>query len=140
MKNKNLILSVSSEIIYVGLIQELKLILYDNDQKLDKTMLAKKEKKLRSIAEIQKTIQPILSKYPIKRASLFGSYARQEARFESDLDILVEFNSTISLLQFVSIKLELEDALDLKVDLVEVGTVKQKLQENIFEEQIAIYG
>ena len=100
MKNKNLILSVSSEIIYVGLIQELKLILYDNDQKLDKTMLAKKEKKLRSIAEIQKTIQPILSKYPIKRASLFGSYARQEARFESDLDILVEFNSTISLLQF----------------------------------------
>lgn len=92
------------------------------------------------IADIQKMIQPILWKYPIKRASLFGSYARQEARNESDIDILVEFSSNISLLQFVSIQLELEDILGKKVDLVELNTLKPQLKAHILEEQIAIYG
>jgi uncharacterized protein len=92
------------------------------------------------ISDIQKLIQPILWKYPIKRASIFGSYARQEARTESDIDILVEFSSSISLLQFVSIQLELEDILGKKVDLVELSTLKAQLKANILEEQIEIYG
>jgi uncharacterized protein len=100
----------------------------------------KKELKLKGIAEIQKVIQPILWKYPIKRASLFGSYARQEARADSDIDILVEFSSTISLIQFVTIQLELEDTLGKKVDLVELSTLKPQLKANILKEQIAIYG
>lgn len=95
---------------------------------------------IRDIAEIQKMVQPILWKYPIKSASLFGSYARQEAHTESDIDILVEFSSTISLLQFVNIKLELEDLLCKKVDLVELSTLKPQLKANILKEQIAIYG
>lgn len=95
---------------------------------------------IRNIADIQKTIQPILWKYPIKSASIFGSYARQEARKESDIDILVEFSSGISLLQFVNIQLELEDILGKKVDLVEINTLKPQLRANILKEQIAIYG
>jgi uncharacterized protein len=100
----------------------------------------KKELKLKGIAEIQKVIQPILWKYPIKRASLFGSYARQEARADSDIDILVEFSSTISLIQFVTIQLELEDTLGKKVDLVELSTLKPQLKANILKEQMVIYG
>lgn len=92
------------------------------------------------ITDIQKIIQPILWKYPIKRASIFGSYARQEAHENSDIDILVEFSSSVSLLQFVSIKLELEDILGKKVDLVEYSTLKPQLKANILKEQIAIYG
>ena len=106
-------------------------------------MVAEKEKnvlKLRGIADIKKAIQPVLGKYPIKRASLFGSYARQEARIESDIDILVEFSSTISLIQFVTIQLELEDLLGKKVDLVEFSTIKPQLKKSILDEQIAIYG
>ena len=95
---------------------------------------------IRGIADIQKTIQPILWKYPIKRASIFGSYARQEARKESDIDILVEFSSSISLIQFVNIQLELEDILGKKVDLVEISTLKPQLKANILKEQITIYG
>ena len=105
-------------------------------------MVAQKEKKasnLRSIVDIQKIIQSVLRKYPVKRASLFGSYARQEARAESDIDILVEFSSTISLIEFVTIQLELEDTFGKKVDLVEVSTLKPQLKANILKEQIAIY-
>jgi uncharacterized protein len=106
-------------------------------------MVAEKEKqasKLRSIRDIQKTIQAVLGKYPVKRASLFGSYARQEAHAESDIDILVEFSSTISLIEFVTIQLEFEDTFGKKVDLVEFSTLKPQLKANILKEQIAIYG
>jgi uncharacterized protein len=106
-------------------------------------MVAQKEKKalnLKNIVDIQKVIQSVLWKYPIKRASLFGSYARQEARIDSDIDILVEFSSTISLIQFVTIQLELEDTLGKKVDLVEFSALKPQLKANILKEQIAIYG
>jgi predicted nucleotidyltransferase len=106
-------------------------------------MIREKEKnnlKIHDITDIQKIIQPILGKHPIKRASIFGSYARQEARRESDIDILVEFSSSISLIQFVSIQLELEDILGKKVDLVEVSTLKPQLKANILKEQIEIYG
>jgi uncharacterized protein len=106
-------------------------------------MVAQKEKKalnLKSIVDIQAGIQAVLGKYPIKRASLFGSYARQEARAESDIDILVEFSSSVSLIQFVTIQLELEDTLGKKVDLVELSTLKPQLKANILKEQMVIYG
>jgi uncharacterized protein len=106
-------------------------------------MVAQKERKsskLKGIAEIQNAIQSVFGKYPIKRASLFGSYARQEARIDSDIDILVEFSSTISLIQFVTIQLELEDTLGKKVDLVEFSALKPQLKANILKEQMVIYG
>jgi uncharacterized protein len=99
-----------------------------------------KQKSALSTSDIQKAIQPILWKYPIKSASIFGSYARQEARPDSDIDILVEFSSTIGLIQFVNIQLELEDTLGKKVDLVELSTLKPQLKANILKDQIAIYG
>lgn len=103
-------------------------------------MKVESKKNLNVIDYIQKAIQPVLSKYPIKRASLFGSYARQDAHSGSDIDILVEFSDTVSLLQFVGIQQELEDILKKKVDLVDFSTLKSQLKVNILEEQIAIYG
>lgn len=106
-------------------------------------MVSQKENKasnLKSIVDIQAGIQGVFGKYPIKRASLFGSYARQEAQAESDIDILVEFSSSVSLIQFVTIQLELEDNLGKKVDLVELSTLKPQLKANILKEQMVIYG
>ena len=74
-----------------------------------------KEEKIKNIAE--KT-SPIFQKYGIKYAGIFGSYARGEEKEESDVDILVKRgNQTLSLLDFIGIKDELEEILDKKVDL-----------------------
>lgn len=54
---------------------------------------------------------------------------------DSDIDILVEIDSDISLLDFVGIKLELEEALNRKVDLGEYNTIKPFLRERIMKEQ-----
>ncbi len=71
----------------------------------------------RDIAEIKQKIIPILQDNGVTRAALFGSYARGEADKDSDVDILVEIMSDISLLGFVGIQQRIEDALGCKVDL-----------------------
>ena len=83
-------------------------------------------------------ILPILQRYGAKRAGLFGSCVREKMREDSDIDILVEIDKDISLLDFVGIKLEIEDALGKKVDLVEYNTIKPLLRERILNEQVVI--
>jgi len=70
-----------------------------------------------NIEEIKKKVIPILKRYHVKKAGIFGSVARGEETEESDIDILVEIDDRMSLLDFVGLKLELEDALGKKVDL-----------------------
>ncbi len=89
---------------------------------------------------IKSKILPILHKHDIKRAGIFGSMARGNVTPDSDVDILVELGTPISLLDFVGIKLELEDILEKKVDLVEYQALKDGLKENILNEEIRIYG
>lgn len=90
------------------------------------------------IEEIKRKILPILKKHGVTKAGVFGSIVRGEAREDSDIDILVEIESDISLLDFVGIKLEIEEALGQKVDLVEYKTIKPLLKERILSEQVAI--
>ncbi|MGS2761081.1 type VII toxin-antitoxin system MntA family adenylyltransferase antitoxin [Sinomicrobium sp. M5D2P9] len=93
-----------------------------------------------TIDSIKQLIVPVLKKYNIKRAGIFGSYAKGEASNASDIDILVELDSKISLLEFVKIKLDLEDILNKKVDLVEYRAVKPRLRNKILSEEKKIYG
>lgn len=90
------------------------------------------------IEEIKQKILPILQRYGVKRAGLFGSCVRGEMREDSDIDILVEIERDISLLDFVGIKLETEEALGRKIDLVEYSTIKPLLKERILNEQVVI--
>jgi predicted nucleotidyltransferase len=91
------------------------------------------------ITEIKNKILPILKKYDIKKAGIFGSVARGEARDDSDVDILVEIESdNLSLLDFVGIKLELEETLGRKVDLVKYSAIKPIIKTQIVSEEVAI--
>ena len=90
------------------------------------------------IKEIKRKILPILERYGVKRVGLFGSYIRGEMKEHSDIDILVEIEQDISLLDFVGIKLEIEEVLGNKVDLVEYDTIKPLLRERILKEQVII--
>ncbi|MFH1361573.1 MAG: nucleotidyltransferase family protein [bacterium] len=92
-----------------------------------------------TIEELKEKIEPILVGHDIKKAGIFGSVARREEDANSDVDILVEIGSkSLSLFDFVGIKLELEDALGRKVDLVEYSTIKPLLKKRILSEEISI--
>ena len=69
-----------------------------------------------NIAEIKIKIKPILKRHDVKRAAVFGSYARGDQKKKSDIDILIEYknDNDKSLLDFVGLKLELEKRLGKK--------------------------
>lgn len=90
------------------------------------------------IQSIKKRVVPILKRYGVKRAAVFGSFVRGESGKDSDIDILVEIKKDISLFEFVRLKLELEETLGKKVDLVEYSTIKPLIKERILKEQLAI--
>jgi predicted nucleotidyltransferase len=91
-----------------------------------------------TIEEIKSKIVPILKQHGIKKAAIFGSLAKGEAKTSSDIDILVEIKSDMSLLDFIGIKIELEEALKMRVDLVEYDTIKPIIKERILAEQVVI--
>lgn len=74
-------------------------------------------------------------RYPIRSMALFGSWARGDAREDSDVDILVDVDPTIGL-RFVELGDELERALGRRVDLVSRRAIKEELWERIRPELI----
>lgn len=95
---------------------------------------------METVDNIKKSILPILIKYGVSRAGLFGSYVTNQYTEDSDVDILVQLGKKISLLEFVRIKLDLEDKLNKKVDLVEYQAIKPRLKSRILSEEVRIYG
>lgn len=86
---------------------------------------------------IRQSIIPILKRYGVTKAALFGSAVKGKGA-PGDIDILVQIDEDVSLLQFVALKLELEQVLQKSVDLVEYDTIKPRLRESILREQEAI--
>jgi uncharacterized protein len=89
---------------------------------------------------ISKKIIPLLKRHKVRKAGLFGSVAKGEDDMNSDVDILVEISTDTSLLDFVGIKIELEEMLGRPVDLVEYDSIKPGLRHRILSEEIRLYG
>lgn len=75
---------------------------------------------------LQKNKSHFFKKYPLKSMALFGSYARNEAKEKSDVDIMVEFSSPVGF-EFIDLAMELEDVLHQKVDLVSRKAIKPSM-------------
>jgi len=127
---------VSKKRIYLGMNLDKKELLV-KEKEADK-QLAKRKKYPKAIEIILPKIKKILKKNKIKKAGIFGSYVRGEQKKNSDIDILVETPREISLFDFVGIKLDLEDSLKRKVDLVEYCTIKPLIKDRILNEELRI--
>lgn len=91
-----------------------------------------------TIDEIRKVVLPVLRSRGVRRAGLFGSLTRGELTDSSDIDILVEVDRSLSLLDFVGIKQELEDALQRRVDLIEYDSIRPALRNRILSDEVRI--
>jgi uncharacterized protein len=74
--------------------------------------------------------------YKVSELGIFGSYIRKEQIETSDVDVLVEFSETPSLLKFINLENYLSDNLGVKVDLVHKAGLKPRLGERILEEVV----
>ncbi len=77
---------------------------------------------------------------PVLKAFLFGSFSRDEAVNDSDIDILVELDySTHIGLGFINMKLDLEEKLHKKVDLVSSNAISKHILPFINIDKKLIY-
>lgn len=88
---------------------------------------------------IKKKIMPILRRQGVTKAALFGSSARGEMRKRSDIDLLVNLRQDKTLLDLVGLKLELEEKLKRKVDILTYNGIHPRLRDIILNEQKIIY-
>ena len=93
-----------------------------------------------SEADIQHIIIDFLKDYHPQMIGIFGSYSRNEEAVNSDLDILIRFQSSPSLLQLIRIENELSQKIGIKVDLVTEGAVRnERIKTNILHDIKIIY-
>ena len=76
---------------------------------------------------------PILKRYRVKKAALFGSIARGTAKPTSDIDFLIEPPEQFSLMDLAGLKVDLEDANKRSVDVVEYDMIKPILRDSILK-------
>lgn len=68
--------------------------------------------------------------------SIFGSVARDEARTDSDVDLLVDFDRPVGFFHLFDVQEKLETLLGRKVDLVTRGGLRPELRDGILAEAI----
>lgn len=85
-------------------------------------------------------IVDFLKGYQPQMIGIFGSYSRNEESVKSDLDILIKFENSPSLLQLIRIENELSEKIGIKVDLVTEGAIQNKrIKMNILKDLQVIY-
>jgi hypothetical protein len=92
-----------------------------------------------TFSDIKTRIVPVLIRQGVLKAALFGSFARNEAGQNSDMDLLVKLDKSKTLLDLVALKLELKEKLKMKVDLLTYDSINPLLKSRILKEQKLIY-
>ena len=81
--------------------------------------------KILTFDDIQCIVKPLAEKYYINEVYIFGSYARNEATSESDVDFLVFGGSEFTLTSVFAFAEELRMAIHKEIDVFEINEVNQ---------------
>lgn len=94
----------------------------------------------------QESIKNVVRDYfkdkPVNKVYLFGSYARGDAKEDSDVNLMIEIDDTkkrLSLFDFIRLQLGIEDSLKKKVDLIESHLFFPKVKSRMEKEKLIIY-
>ncbi|MFA6422886.1 MAG: nucleotidyltransferase family protein [Patescibacteria group bacterium] len=84
-------------------------------------------------------LQDYCQKNQINYFGIFGSFARGEEKDDSDIDIMVDFEETKSLMKIGGIQYDLEEMLGRPVDLVSRKNIKPSIKKNILNDTKVLY-
>ncbi len=94
-------------------------------------------KKQNELEKLKPKTVKILKNRGVKKAGIFGSFARGEQKKKSDIDILIEPPEGMGL-EFFGLNLELEDELGLKVDLLTYKSINPHVKKYILADEVRI--
>jgi len=96
---------------------------------------------MKTLEEIKRILrehkEEIRERYGVVIVGIFGSYARNEQKEGSDVDILIEFESPIGL-KFFELWEYLEELLRCEVDLVRLKLVREEIKDDVLKEVVKI--
>ncbi len=90
------------------------------------------------LAILRRETASVRTRFGVKRLALFGSVARDQARPESDVDLLVEFDGEPTLARYMGLKFHLEDALGARVDLITTSGLKPRARPLVERDAIDV--
>jgi len=80
----------------------------------------------------------LAERYGVTQLALFGSTARDAARSDSDIDILVSFDGPATSERYFGVQFYLEDLFGCTVDLVTVKALRAELRPFIEKEAVHV--
>jgi len=97
--------------------------------------------KVYTIEELKKILSDILKDFAVKKAILFGSYAKNLQTKKSDIDIVIDSEGKLLNINFYGLLEEIVEKTNKKIDLFEISEIKQgsPIYESIEKEGIVVY-
>jgi len=93
---------------------------------------------MQQVEEYRQVILPVLKRYLIKRAAIFGSFAKNEASKDSDIDLLIETDKNFTLLKMIQLEDEISKLTNRKVDIVEYSAIKPSIRNEVLRSSVTI--
>lgn len=97
--------------------------------------------KIYTIEEIKNMLKEILKNFAVKRAILFGSYAKNQPTPTSDVDIVIDSEGKLLNINFYGLLEEIVEKLEKNVDLFEISEIQKdsRIYNDIQNEGVVIY-
>lgn len=97
------------------------------------------KKDIHYILDVLREVSPFINdNFSVNTIEVFGSFVRNKQHKKSDVDILVTFIKTPSLLKFIELENFLSDKLGMKVDLVMKNSLKPRFKKSILNNSIPV--
>ena len=93
---------------------------------------------MEDVEKFKQLILPVLNRYLIKRAAIFGSFAKGTATAGSDIDLLIEPGLGFTLFNMLALENEISDIVKCKVDVVEYSALKHSITTEVLSSAISI--
>ena len=93
---------------------------------------------MQQIEDYKALILPVLKRYLIKRAAIFGSVAKGNSSENSDMDMLIEGGQGFTMFKMLSLEEEISRLINRKVDLVEYDSIKSSIRKEVLQSAVSI--
>ena len=97
-------------------------------------------KRIYTVDEIKSIAREVAKRHGVERMFLFGSYARGDAKPDSDLDFRIDKGSIRGLFALGGLYADLEEAFGVPVDLLTTDSLDEAFRKEISSEEVQIYG
>jgi hypothetical protein len=91
-----------------------------------------------TLQQLSAMLPELRARFDVRELGIFGSVARDEATLQSDLDVIVDFNSSATFMNFMRLREYLETAFGSRVDLLTYGALQDRLRSQIETEVLRV--